>query len=139
MDCFDTIIPGWHTTIYPPYWLMGQCLLLLAFLQLLFISWRHWKGNSRGIDSLITILFYSIVLLMLIPLCSYFGEFFLAWYSGVEYESYSFIGFENTTWAWVVLAFQLLLPLLFIFPPVRKSYYISLGLLLWILFWRIYY
>jgi molybdopterin-containing oxidoreductase family membrane subunit len=125
MDFATSIVPGWHTTIFPPYFVAGaifsgfamvQTLLLIARKVLNFenyITMAHIESMNK-----IIILTGSIVGV------AYGTEFFIAWYSGVQYEQYAFINRATGPywWAyWSMITCNVISPQLFWFKKIRTS------------------
>jgi len=87
-DFATSILPGWHTTIFPPYFVAGAIFGGFAMVLLLLIPARELYPNMkdfltlRHIDNMAKIL---LVTGMMVGF-AYTMEFFIAWYSGNEYE-----------------------------------------------------
>src|ERR1043166_4884675 len=91
-DFATSIVPGWHTTIFPPYFVAGAIFSGFAMVLTLMIVAR----KVLNLEAYITIqhieLMNKIIILTgSIVGIAYITEFFIAWYSGVEYEAYAFI------------------------------------------------
>ncbi len=90
-DFATSVIPGWHTTIFPPYFVAGAIFSGFAMVQSLLIITRkvlHLEdyitiGHIEAMNKVI-ILTGSIVG------CAYLSELFVAWYSGNMYEWWAF-------------------------------------------------
>lgn len=90
-DFATSVIPGWHTTIFPPYFVAGAIFSGFAMVQSLLIITRkvlHLEdyitvGHIEAMNKV-------IVLTGSIVGCAYLTELFVAWYSGNEYEWYAF-------------------------------------------------
>lgn len=90
-DFATSVIPGWHTTIFPPYFVAGAIFSGFAMVQTLLIITRkvlHLEdyitiGHIEAMNKVI-ILTGSIVG------CAYLSELFVAWYSGNVYEWWAF-------------------------------------------------
>ena len=92
--------PGWHTTIFPPYFVAGAIFSGLAMvitlcipLRLIFkledyITMENFEGMSKMIILTSCIVFYA-----------YLIEFFIAWYSGNKYEYDQFLYRANGDYA----------------------------------------
>jgi molybdopterin-containing oxidoreductase family membrane subunit len=86
-----SLVPGWHGTIFAPYFVAGAIFSGFAMVLTVLIPLRR----IYGLESLITdyhfenmsrfLLFTSTILLY-----SYACEYFVAWYSAVEFEQTSF-------------------------------------------------
>ncbi len=125
MDFATSVIPGWHTTIFPPYFVAGAIFSGFAMVLTLMIITRkvffleHYI-TLEHVESMnkVIILTGSIVGI------AYTTEFFIAWYSGVEYEQYAFINraFGPYWWAyWAMMTCNVITPQLFWFRSIRRS------------------
>ncbi len=113
-------IPGWHTTIFPPYFVAGAIYGGFAMVLLLAIPARQFFGlkdliTMRHIENMSKILMATGMLVGY----SYIMEFYIAWYSRNTFEMYHFLGnriMGPYWWMWGmmilgnVLAPQLLWP-----------------------------
>jgi Ni/Fe-hydrogenase subunit HybB-like protein len=124
-DFAVSIVPGWHTTIFPPYFVAGAIfsgfamvitLMLIArkaFGLEAFITMRHIENMSKIILATGTMVGYA-----------YAMEFFIAWYGGNQYERFAFINraFGPYKWAyWSMVSCNVLFPQLFWFKKVRQN------------------
>ncbi|MFQ5695242.1 MAG: NrfD/PsrC family molybdoenzyme membrane anchor subunit, partial [Terriglobia bacterium] len=119
------IVPGWHSTIFAPYFVAGAIHSGLAMVIVLLVPLRRL---FKLYDYLKPIHFENMAKLMiltgLIIGYAYGVEFFIAWYSGVEYELSAFVnrGFGAHAWMyWAMVLFNCLLPSLFFLKRVRTS------------------
>jgi len=90
-DFATSVIPGWHTTIFPPYFVAGAIFSGFAMVQSLLIITR----KVLHLEEYITIghieaMNKVIVLTGSIVGCAYLSELFVAWYSGNSYEWWAF-------------------------------------------------
>lgn len=90
-DFATSVIPGWHTTIFPPYFVAGAIFSGFAMVQSLLIITR----KILHLEDYITIghieaMNKVIVLTGSIVGCAYLSELFVAWYSGNMYEWWAF-------------------------------------------------
>lgn len=90
-DFATSVIPGWHTTIFPPYFVAGAIFSGFAMVQSLLILTR----KILHLEDYITIghieaMNKVIVLTGSIVGCAYLSELFVAWYSGNMYEWWAF-------------------------------------------------
>ncbi|HEV2832451.1 MAG TPA: NrfD/PsrC family molybdoenzyme membrane anchor subunit [Hanamia sp.] len=91
MDFATSVVPGWHTTIFPPYFVAGAIFSGFAMVQSLLIITRkvlHLQdyitiGHIEAMNKV-------IVLTGSIVGCAYLSELFVAWYSGNTYEWWAF-------------------------------------------------
>ena len=124
-DFATSIVPGWHSTIFPPYFVAGAIFSGLAMVLTLLIPIRR----SMGLEDYITIrhlenLCKLIIVTLLIVKMSYLTEFWVAWYSGNQYEQYAFMNraFGHYAWCfWTMIACNTLIPQLFWFKRLRTS------------------
>ena len=124
-DFAMSIVPGWHTTIFAPYFVAGAIHSGLAMVITLLIPLRKVFRleeyiTERHFENLAKI----IILTGLIVAYSYATEFFIAWYSGNIYEQeimkYRVIG-DYAVYFWIMVIFNTLVPLLFFFKKMRTS------------------
>ncbi len=124
-DFATSVIPGWHTTIFPPYFVAGAIFSGFAMVLTLLIITR----KALHIEQYITInhldaMCKVIVLTGCMVGLAYGTEFFIAWYSGNEYEKFAFINRAtgNYAWAyWTMVSCNVFFPQLFWFKKIRRS------------------
>ena len=124
-DFAVSIVPGWHTTIFPPYFVAGAIFSGFAMVMTLLIIARKVYG-IRNIITLDHLEKMAIIILVTGTMVgfAYITEFFIAWYSQVEYEQYAFL--NRTTgpyaWAyWTMMSCNLLFPQFFWIKKLRRS------------------
>ncbi|MEO1277906.1 MAG: NrfD/PsrC family molybdoenzyme membrane anchor subunit, partial [Planctomycetota bacterium] len=91
-DFATSILPGWHTTIFPPYFVAGAVFGGFAMVLFLLIPARELFPNMKDLLTLRHLENMSKILLvtgMLVGF-AYAMEFFIAWYGGNEFEYYVF-------------------------------------------------
>lgn len=124
-DFATSLIPGWHTTIFPPYFVAGAIFSGFGMvLTLAIIARRVFR-----LENLITIDHFEKMNKIILVTGSMVGyayimEFFIAWYSGNIYEVFTFInrGFGNYAWAyWIMFLCNVITPQLFWFRKFRRS------------------
>ena len=107
-DFAISIIPGWHTTIFPPYFVAGAIYSGFAMVLTLIIPLRRWYKmqdiiTMRHIDSCAKLMLGT----GLIVAYGYTQEAFFSWYSGDKYESFMYwnriTGPYGFTWALLIL------------------------------------
>lgn len=125
-DFAVSVIPGWHTTVFPPYFVVGAIFSGFAMVMTLMIVMRKlYKFQDYITDSHLNAIAKILVFVSLIMGTAYATEIFIAWYSGSQYEYYVF--FENRitgTYAfqfWAMVICNAIIPQLFWFKAVRKS------------------
>jgi Ni/Fe-hydrogenase subunit HybB-like protein len=124
-DFATSIVPGWHTTIFPPYFVAGAIFSGFAMVLTLMIIAR----KVLNLEDYITIqhieLMNKIIILTgSIVGVAYLTEFFMSWYSGVKFESYAFMNraFGPYWWAyWSMMTCNVITPQLFWFRKIRTS------------------
>ena len=122
-DFATSVIPGWHTTIFPPYFVSGAVFSGFAMVQTLLLVMR----KVMHLEAYITkkhIEYMNIVIIVTgsIVGVAYITELFISWYSGVEYESYAFINRATGPylWAyWSMMTCNVISPQLFWFKKLR--------------------
>ena len=116
-DFATSIVPGWHTTIFPPYFVAGAIFSGFAMvLTLLLITRKVFK-----LDDYITIYHIELMNIVIIITGSivgiaYITEFFIAWYGQVPAEQYAFLNrmFGPYWWAyWSMMTCNVISPQLF--------------------------
>jgi len=124
-DFAVSVLPGWHTTIFPPYFVAGAIFSGFAMVVTLMVITREVYGlkNVITIDHLEKMNIIILVTGTIVGF-AYITEFFMAWYSGVEYEQYAFINraFGPYAWAyWIMMTCNLITPQLFWSKKLRRS------------------
>ena len=124
-DFATSVIPGWHTTIFPPYFVAGAIFSGFAMVQNLMLVTRVvYKLEDYITLEHIEAMNKIITLTGSIVGVAYLTEFFIAWYSGVEYESYAFINRATGPywWAyWAMMTCNVISPQLFWSRSIRRS------------------
>lgn len=124
-DFATSLIPGWHTTIFPPYFVAGAIFSGFAMvLTLMLVTRVTFKLEDYITINHIESMNKIIMLTGSIVGVAYITEFFIAWYSGVQYEQYAFINrmFGPYWWAyWSMMTCNVISPQLFWFKKVRTS------------------
>ena len=125
MDFATSVIPGWHTTIFPPYFVAGAIFSGFAMvLTLLIITRRVLNWENYITMGHIEAMAKVIVVTGMIVGLAYGTEFFIAWYSGNEYERYCFVNRATGPywWAyWSMISCNVLSPQFFWFKKLRTS------------------
>ncbi|MDG1984179.1 MAG: polysulfide reductase NrfD [Planctomycetota bacterium] len=121
-------LPGWHTTIFPPYFVAGAIFSGFAMVLTLMIPARQFFGlkhiiTMRHIDVMCRILMATGLMVGY----AYSIEFFVAWYGGVQYESFAFVNraFGNYWWAyWIMVSCNVLIPQVFWSKKLRGNLWV---------------
>ena len=119
-------LPGWHTTIFPPYFVAGaifsgfgmvvtlMCLVRVFVPQFKnYITINHMEAMNK-----------IIMVTGLLVGYAYLSELFIAWYSGSPYEQFVF---KNRVagpygWSyWIMFSCNVLVPQLFWFKKIRRT------------------
>ncbi len=110
-----TLVPGWHTTIFAPYFVAGAIFSGMAMVITLMVPVRKAFGLERHIRSEhFDNMGKFIILTSSIVAYSYAVEFFMAWYSASPFEQGSFWhrAFGDYWWAtWIMITCNVLVPL----------------------------
>jgi molybdopterin-containing oxidoreductase family membrane subunit len=124
-DFAVAIIPGWHTTIFPPYFVAGAIFSGFAMVITLSIPLRVIFGlqdfiTIRHLENMAKVLLAT----GLIVVYGYAIEGFMAWYSGNEFEQHVALDrlFGPYRWVYYLLLFcNAAVPQLFWIKPMRRS------------------
>ena len=124
-DFAMSIVPGWHSTIFAPYFVAGAIYSGCALVVTLLVPLRKAFKLERYIHE---DHFENLAKLLLLTGSlvgySYLTEYFIAWYSGsdVERASFYFRTFGSYWWGtWTMLICNGLLPLFLWFKKIRRS------------------
>jgi molybdopterin-containing oxidoreductase family membrane subunit len=118
-DFATSVIPGWHTTIFPPYFVAGAIFSGFAMVQTLMIITRKIL-KLEDIESMNKV----IVLTGSIVGVAYLTELFVAWYSGYIYEQFAFYNRALGPYWWAYAAMMtcnVITPQFFWFRSMRRS------------------
>ena len=118
------VVPGWHTTIFPPYFVAGAIFSGFAMVATVIIIMR----KMFHLEHLVTTHHLErmnkvIIVTSLIVGYAYITELFLAWYSGNIYERFAFWNRISGPYWWAYLSMvscNVLIPQLFWFRRVRR-------------------
>ena len=118
-------LPGWHTTIFPPYFVAGAIFSGFAMVVTLMVLARSLFGMKHIMTIHHLECMNKIILAtgMMVGY-AYAMEFFMAWYSGNEYESFAFVNraFGPYYWAyWTMVTCNVISPQFFWFKKLRRS------------------
>jgi len=124
-DFAISLLPGWHTTIFPPYFVAGAIFSGFAMVITLAVPVR-W---IYGLESIITMGHLDKMAKIMLVTGSMVGyaysmEFFIAWYSNNTYESFAFVNraFGPYAWAyWIMISCNVIVPQLFWSKRLRNS------------------
>lgn len=124
-DFATSVLPGWHTTIFPPYFVAGAIFSGFAMVVTLMViarwafqiqhlvTMKHLENMNKIMLATGTVVGYA-----------YATEFFIAWYSGNPYELFTFINraFGPYAWAyWTMISCNVISPQFFWFKKLRTN------------------
>ena len=118
-------LPGWHTTIFPPYFVAGAVFSGFGMVLTLMIPMR----SLFKLEEIITVRHLEYMCKVIIATGSIVGyayamEFFIAWYGGNPYELYAFKNRATGPywWAyWIMISCNVISPQLFWFKWCRTN------------------
>jgi len=119
------IIPGWHATIFPPYFVAGAIYSGFAMVMTLAIPLRKFYGledfiTPKHLDNMARVMLAT----GLIVGYGYTMEAFMSWYSGNIYERYMMFARMGGAFApayWALILCNVLIPQLLWFKGVRAN------------------
>jgi molybdopterin-containing oxidoreductase family membrane subunit len=124
-DFAASVVPGWHTTVFPPYFVAGAIFAGFAMVLTLalplraiykledFITTRHLQNMAKVMLATGLIVAYG-----------YLMEAFVAWYSGSEYEEFMLLNRLRGPYApyyYALISLNVLVPQVLWFRKARKS------------------
>ena len=132
MDFATSIIPGWHTTIFPPYFVAGAVFSGFAMVLMLMLIARKVMAledyfTMTHIDAMCKVILVTGSVVGL----AYLTEFFTAAYSGSVYEQFVFMNraFGPYAWAyWIMVTCNVISPQMMWSKRVRSNLYMVFGL-----------
>lgn len=124
-DFAMSIIPGWHATIFPPYFVAGAIYAGFAMVLILAIPLRAIYGledfiTTRHLRNMAKIMLAT----GLIVVYGYAMEAFMAWYSGNQYEWYMMVNRWTGPYApayWALLLCNFVVPQLLWIEKVQSN------------------
>jgi molybdopterin-containing oxidoreductase family membrane subunit len=124
-DFATSVLPGWHTTIFPPYFVAGAVFSGFAMVLNLLVLAR-WVYNLQHLITMKHLENMCKIMLAtgMIVGFAYGTEFFIAWYSGNPYEKFTFFNraFGPYAWAyWSMLSCNVIAPQFFWIKKIRQS------------------
>ncbi len=124
-DFAVSVIPGWHTTIFPPYFVAGAIFSGFAMVATVIVILR-WMFRLQHVitkDHLDVMNRITIATSLMVGY-AYLIEFFIAWYSGAAAERYASMNraFGPYGWAyWIMVACNVGFPQLLWIRKIRRS------------------
>lgn len=125
LDFAVSVVPGWHTTVAPPFFVAGAVFSGFAMVLVLSIPLRRFYDlenfiTMRHLDNMAKILLATGLMVAY----GYVMEIFTGWYSSSEFEQYllrnRFLG-PYAPYYWAMLAINVLLPQLLWFRTLRRN------------------
>jgi molybdopterin-containing oxidoreductase family membrane subunit len=124
-DFAVAIMPGWHSTIFPPYFVAGALFSGFAMVLTLAIPIRAVYGlqdfiTIRHLDNMAKILLATGLLVTY----GYVMEAFMSWYSGNQFEQYVFVNRmfgRYAPWYWLLIACNCLVPQVLWIKQIRLN------------------
>jgi Ni/Fe-hydrogenase subunit HybB-like protein len=125
LDFAVSQLPGWHTTIFPPYFVAGAVFSGFGMVLTLLVPLR----GLLKLEDLITMRHIDLMCKVTLATGSIVGyayamEFFIAWYSGNPYEQYAFINraFGPMGWGyWIMISCNVIVPQFFWSKRIRRN------------------
>lgn len=125
LDFSVSQLPGWHTTIFPPYFVAGAVFSGFGMVLTLLIPLRSVLGlkdliTARHIDLMCKVTLATGTIVGY----AYAMEFFIAWYSGNPYEKFTFINRALGPYGWAyfwMISCNVLVPQLFWIKWFRQN------------------
>jgi molybdopterin-containing oxidoreductase family membrane subunit len=126
-DFAAALVPGWHSTVFPPYFVAGAIYSGFAMVLTISIPLRAAYGlrdfiTDRHLDNMAKVMLAS----GLVVAYGYLTETFTAWYSGHEAEWFAVVNRAIGPYAplfWLLIACNVLVPQLLWFGEVRRNVY----------------
>jgi molybdopterin-containing oxidoreductase family membrane subunit len=124
-DFAVSVLPGWHTTIFPPYFVAGAIYSGFAMVLTLAIPIRAAYGlqdfiTARHLDNMAKVMLAT----GLIVAYGYAMEAFIAWYSGNFYERFMYANRVTGPYGpafWALIATNIAIPQLLWLKRVRRN------------------
>ncbi len=124
-DFAVSVIPGWHTTILPPYFVAGAIFSGFAMVSTLIILMR-WMFKLQHVITTnhLELMNKIIIVTSMMVGYAYVVELFMAWYSGAAVERFAFMNraLGPYAWAyWTMVFCNVVAPQLLWFRKIRRS------------------
>ena len=124
-DFATSVIPGWHTTVFPPYFVAGAIFSGMSMVVTLMIIAR----KTMRLEDYLTHRHFDIMTKLILATSwmvaiAYATEFFIALYSGNEYERFVFLNraMGPMAWSyWIMVSCNIVVPQIFWFRRFRRT------------------
>ena len=125
MDFAVSLLPGWHTTVFPPYFVAGAIFSGFAMVLTLMVICR----TAFRLEHIVTMRHFDYMAKIMLVTGTMVGyayatEFFTAWYSGNPYELFTFVNraLGPYAWAyWIMVTCNVISPQIFWFKKARTN------------------
>ncbi len=130
-DFAVSLIPGWHTTIFPPYFVAGAIFSGFAMVVTIMVPARELFGlkelvTMRHLENMNKVILATGSMVGL----AYGTEFFIAWYGGNPTEGFAFLNraLGPYAWAyWIMVFCNVVAPQFFWSKKIRTSPWLMVG------------
>jgi molybdopterin-containing oxidoreductase family membrane subunit len=124
-DFAMALVPGWHTTIFAPYFVAGAIFSGIGMVFTIIIPIRKWFNlkhyvTLNHLDAAAKLALFTSMVVG----CAYLIEFFISWYGGSQAEKDYFWNrvFGQWWWAaWIMLTCNMILPLSLFSQKLRRN------------------
>jgi len=121
------IEPGWHTTIFPPFFVVGAIFSGFAMVMTLMVLIRKiYKLTDYVTDNHMDAIARILIFISLIMATAYVTELFISWYSGNKYDMFTMfrnrVTGDYTMQFWGMIVCNALIPQLFWFRKIRRNW-----------------
>jgi molybdopterin-containing oxidoreductase family membrane subunit len=119
--------PGWHTTIFPPFFVVGAIFSGFAMVMTLMVIIRKiYKLTDYVTDNHMDAIARILIFISLIMGTAYLTELFISWYSGNQYDMFTMfrnrVTGDYTIQFWGMIVCNALIPQLFWFRKIRRNW-----------------
>ena len=119
--------PGWHTTIFPPFFVVGAIFSGFAMVMTLMVLIRKiYKLTDYVTDNHMDAIARILIFISLIMGTAYVTEIFVSWYSGNQFEMFTMfrnrITGDYTMQFWGMIVCNALIPQLFWIRKIRRNW-----------------
>ncbi len=129
LDFTVGIIPGWHATIFPPYFVAGAIFSGFAMVVTLVLPLRYYYGLKNFItDQHLNNMGKLMLVTGMVVTYGYAMEFFMAWYGANPYEAFMLLkdrptGYYKHIW-WTMIFCNCVIIQLLWFRKIRTNPYL---------------
>lgn len=121
------IEPGWHTTIFPPFFVVGAIFSGFAMVMTLMVLIRKiYKLTDYVTDNHMDAIARILIFISLIMGTAYVTELFISWYSGNQYDMFTMfrnrVTGDYTVQFWGMIVCNAMIPQLFWFRKIRRNW-----------------